>query len=162
LIEARYDKHRILEAYVNEIFLGQQGGQAVHGFAAASEFYFGRELNTLRVPDVALLVGLVQGPSWLDPRRNPERALARRNLVLQMFVDTNLISEDEYARAKAAPLGVTETAGLPRNRFPAFLDLVRAQLTRDYDDAALRGAGLSVLTTLAPSTQMLAERALVE
>ena len=162
LIEARYDKTRILEAYVNEIFLGQQGGQAVHGFAAASEFYFGRALDTLRVPDVALLVGLVQGPSYYDPRRYPERALARRNLVLQMFLETNLIDEGEHARAKAAPLGVTEGAGLPRNRFPAFLDLVRGQLTRDYDDAALRGAGLSVLTTLAPSTQMLAERALIE
>lgn len=160
LIEARYDKQRILEAYVNEIFLGQQGGQAVHGFAAASEFYFGRELNTLRAPDVALLVGLVQGASYYDPRRNPERALGRRNLVLQQFFDTGLIDEDELARGKTSPLGIAETPGLPRNRFPAFLDLVRAQLKRDYDDDALRGAGLSVLTTLAPSTQLAAEAAL--
>ncbi|UXI67521.1 penicillin-binding protein 1B [Tahibacter amnicola] len=159
IIEARYDKQRILEAYVNEIFLGQQGGQAVHGFAAASEFYFGRELNTLRAHDVALLVGLVQGPSYYDPRRYPERALGRRNLVLQMFYDTGLLNEDELARAKAAPLGVAEGAGLARNRFPAFLDLVRAQLKREYDDKALRGAGLTVLTSLAPSTQMLAEKA---
>ncbi|WP_386066697.1 transglycosylase domain-containing protein [Tahibacter sp. UC22_41] len=162
LIEARYDKHRILEAYVNEIFLGQQGGQAVHGFAAASEFYFGRELGTLRAPDVALLVGLVQGPSYYDPRRAPERALARRNLVLQQFFDTGLIDADELARGKAGPLGISETPGLPRNRFPAFLDLVRTQLKRDYDDAALRGAGLSVLTTLVPSTQLAAEKALRE
>jgi penicillin-binding protein 1B len=162
LIEARYDKQRILEAYVNEIFLGQQGGQAVHGFAAASEFYFGRELNTLMAPDVALLVGLVQGPSYYDPRRVPERALARRNLVLQQFFDTGLLDADELARAKASPLGIAETPGLPRNRFPAFLDLVRAQLKRDYDDAALRGAGLSVLTTLVPSAQMAAEKALKE
>lgn len=160
LIEARYDKQRILEAYVNEIFLGQQGGQAVHGFAAASEFYFGRELNTLRAPEVALLIGLVQGPSYYDPRRWPERALNRRNLVLQQFFDTGLIDADELARAKASPLGTAETPGLPRNRFPAFLDLVRGQLKRDYDDAALRGAGLSVLTTLVPSTQMAAEQAL--
>jgi penicillin-binding protein 1B len=162
IIEARYDKQRILEAYVNEIFLGQQGGQAVHGFAAASEFYFGRELNTLQPPDVALLVGLVQGPSFYDPRRSPQRALARRNLVLSQFHDTGLIDDDEFARAKAAPLGVGETPGLPRNRFPAFLDLVRAQVKRDYDDAALRGAGLAVMTTLAPSSQLLAERALTK
>lgn len=160
LIEARYDKHRILEAYVNEIFLGQQGGQAVHGFAAASEFYFGRELGTLRPPDVALLIGLVQGPSYYDPRRYPERAQARRNLVLQQFADTGLLDADELARAKASPLGISESPGLPRNRFPAFIDLVRAQLKRDYDDTALRGAGLSVLTTLAPSTQLAAEKAL--
>ncbi|MEO8670434.1 MAG: penicillin-binding protein 1B [Tahibacter sp.] len=162
IIEARYDKQRILEAYINEIFLGQQGGQAVHGFAAASEFYFGRELNTLRAPDVALLVGLVQGPSYYDPRRYPERALSRRNLVLQQFNETGLIDPDEYARARATPLTISETPGLPRNRFPGFLDLVRVQLTRDYDDAALRGAGLIVLTTLAPATQMLAERAMDE
>jgi penicillin-binding protein 1B len=162
LIEARYDKQRILEAYVNEIFLGQQGGQAVHGFAAASEFYFGRELNTLRAHDVALLVGLVQGPSYYDPRRYPARALARRNLVLQQFLDTGLIDEDELARAKAAPLGLSDQPGLPRNRFPAFLDLVREQLRAEYDDAALRGAGLGVLTSLAPSTQILAERAMTD
>ncbi len=162
LIEARYDKYRILEAYINEIFLGQQGGQAVHGFAAASEFYFGRELGTLRAPDIALLIGLVQGPSYYDPRRSPERAQARRNLVLQQFFDTSLIDADELARAKASPLGISETPGLPRNRFPAFIDLVRTQLKRDYDDAALRGAGLSVLTTLVPSAQLSAEKALQE
>jgi penicillin-binding protein 1B len=162
IIEARYDKQRILEAYVNEIFLGQQGGQAVHGFAAASDFYFARELDTLQPADVALLVGLVQGPSLYDPRRSPQRALARRNLVLQQFHDTGLLDDDELARAHAAPLGIAETPGLPRNRFPAFLDLVREQLKHEYDDAALRGAGLSVMTTLAPSSQVLAERALVK
>ena len=160
LIEARYDKRRILDAYVNEVFLGQQGGQAVHGFAAAGEFYFGRELASLQPADIALLVGLVQGPSYYDPRRAPQRALARRNLVLQQFRDTGLIDEDELARARAQPLGIAETPGLPRDRYPAFLDLVRAQLARDYDDAALRGAGLTVMTTLAPSSQALAERAL--
>ena len=71
IIEARYDKKRILEAYVNEVFLGQQGAQAVHGFAAASEFYFGRDLRSLGAADIALLVGMVQGPSLYDPRRNP-------------------------------------------------------------------------------------------
>ncbi len=162
IIEARYDKQRILEAYVNEVFLGQQGSQAVHGFAAASEFYFGRALNTLQPPDVALLVGLVQGPSLYDPRRYPERALVRRNLVLRQFLETGLLGQDEYDRARAAPLGVADTPGLPRNRYPAFLDLVRQQLQSDYDAAALQGAGLSVMTTLAPASQIYAERALAE
>ena len=83
LIEAHYSKGRILQAYVNEVFLGQRGNQAVHGFAAASEFYFGRRLQTLRPQEIALLVALVRGPSYYDPRRYPQRALKRRNLVLQ-------------------------------------------------------------------------------
>jgi penicillin-binding protein 1B len=159
LIEARYDKKRILEAYVNEIFLGQQGGQAVHGFAAASEFYFGRDVRTLGAADIALLVGMVQGPSLYDPRRNPERALARRNLVLGMFRSTGLLDDASHAAAVKQPIGTATKATLPRDRYPAFLDLVRRQLKQDYPDAELNSAGLAIHTTLAPSAQTLAEDA---
>lgn len=159
LIEARYDKRAILEAYVNEIFLGQQGGQAVHGFAAASEFYFGRDVRTLGAADIALLVGMVQGPSLYDPRRNPERALARRNLVLGMFRSTGLLDEASYASAVKQPIGTATKATLPRDRYPAFLDLVRRQLKQDYPDTELNSAGLAIHTTLAPSAQALAEDA---
>ena len=159
LIEARYDKSRILEAYLNEVFLGQQGGQAVHGFAAASEFYFGRELRALGPAEIALLVGLVQGPSLYDPRRNPERALARRNLVLTQFRDTGLIDAATHAQAVKQPLGTAARASLPRDRYPAFLELVRRQLRQDYPDTELDSAGLAIHTTLAPSTQALAEDA---
>ncbi|HET6545120.1 MAG TPA: penicillin-binding protein 1B [Rhodanobacteraceae bacterium] len=160
LIEARYDKRRILDAYVNEVFLGQQGAQAVHGFAAASDFYFGRNLRTLGPADIALLIGLVRGPSWYDPRRNPQRALDRRNVVLGEFFATGLIDAQTLSAARAQPLGVTAAGALPRDRFPAFLDLVRAELERDYPDAELNSAGLAIHTTLAPSTQLLAEDAL--
>jgi penicillin-binding protein 1B len=160
LIEFRYDKRRILEAYVNEIFLGQQGGQAVHGFAAASEFYFGREVEALGPADIALLVGLVQGPSYYDPRRSSKRALERRNLVLQQFFDTGLIDAKALTRARAEPLGISARGALPRNRFPAFLDLVRQQLQRDFADYELDAAGLTIHTTLAPSAQLQAEAAL--
>ena len=162
LIEARYDKRRILEAYMNEVFLGQQGSQAVHGFEAAAEFYFGREPRDLGVADIALLVGLVQGPSLYDPRRHPDLALARRARVLNEFYETGLLDEATFKSAQAAPLGVPETPGLPHNTAPAFLDLVRAQLQRDYSAGDLQRAGLSIYTTLAPSTQMLAEHALAQ
>lgn len=162
LIEAHYDKGRILDAYVNEVFLGQQGGQAVHGFAAASEFYFGRELDRLGPADIALLVGLVQGPSWYDPRRYPDRARARRNLVLAQFRATGLIDDAAFAAARAQPLGVTPAGALPRDRFPAFLDLVRRQLASDYPGNELAAAGLSIHTTLAPSAQILGERAVAQ
>ncbi len=160
LIEARYDKHRILETYCNEVFLGQQGGQAVHGFAAGAEFFFGRDAKDLRPAEVALLVGMVQGPSLYDPRRHPDYALTRRNVVLGLFYETGLIDQATYTAARAAPLGVSDTPGLPHNRYPAFLDLVRLQLTHDYPDAELQRAGLVVYTTLAPSTQAFAEAAL--
>ena len=127
IIEARYGKERILDAYINEVFLGQEGGQAVHGFAAASEFYFGRDLRGLGPADIALLVGMVQGPSYYDPRRNPDRALGRRNVVLGQFHDTGLIDDATYAvrgQAAAGHRGERDAAarsfsGVSRSRAPA-------------------------------------------
>jgi penicillin-binding protein 1B len=159
LIEARQDKGRILELYLNDVFMGQQGGQAVHGMAAASEFYFARNLERAGTADIALLVGLIQGPSWLNPRRHPERAKARRDLVLRHFAETGLISEAQRRQAAAQPLGVTAQPGLARNRHPAFLDMVRAQLGRGLDAAQLGSEGLAIHTTLAPSAQSAAEAA---
>jgi penicillin-binding protein 1B len=162
VIEARFDKRVILEAYLNQVYLGQLGGQAVHGVAAASEFWFGRELDQLGAAEIALLVGLIQGPSYHDPRRQPERARARRDLVLRQMHDTGLIDAKQLAQELKRPLGVVAAASLSRNRYPAFMDLVRIQLERAYPADALRGAGLSVLTTLAPSAQGYAERAVRE
>ena len=159
IIEARFDKSRILESYLNQVYLGQQGKQSIHGMAAGAEFWFGRELSALRTEHIALLIGIIQGPSHWDPRRFPERALIRRAVVLDVFLKTGLIDAQEATRAKAAPLGVSNRPGVARNRTPAFLDLVRRQLARDYPADALRGAGLSVMTTLAPSVQQLSERA---
>jgi penicillin-binding protein 1B len=160
IIEARYDKKRILEAYINEVFLGQQGAQAVHGFAAASEFYFGHDLHGLGAADIALLVGMVQGPSLYDPRRNPDGALARRNVVLGVFRDTGLIDDATSASAIKQPIGTAANATLPRDRYPAFLELVRRQLKQDYPDTELNSAGLAIHTTLAPSVQALGEDAI--
>ncbi|WP_425605264.1 penicillin-binding protein 1B [Fulvimonas yonginensis] len=159
LIEAHYSKDRILEAYINEVFLGQQGSQAVHGFAAGAEFYFGRRLEDLRPQEIALLVGMVKGPSYYDPRRFPERALARRNLVLKEFYDTGLLDANQVNAAQAAPLDIAPNAQLPHNRFPAFMDLVRAQITSDFDDETLSKGNLSIFTTLDPAAQLYAEQA---
>ncbi|WP_089980202.1 penicillin-binding protein 1B [Luteibacter sp. UNCMF331Sha3.1] len=161
LMEAHYSKGRILEAYVNEVFLGQQGSQAVHGFAAGGEFFFGRRLEDLRPQEIALLVGLVKGPSYYDPRRYPDRALARRNLVLQQFHDTGLLDDAQTKAAQASPLGIAANAQLPHNRFPAFMQLVRSQITADFDEAALRDGSLSIFTTLDPSAQLYTEQAIV-
>jgi len=159
LLEMHYSKTRILEAYINQVFLGQQGSQAVHGFAAASEFYFGRRLEDLRPQEVAMLVGLVKGPSLYDPRRFPDRALSRRNLVLQQFADTGLLTSAQAQAAQGTPLGIVNNGQLPHDRFPAFMQLVRAQITNDFDEDTLRQGNLSIFTTLDPAAQLYAEQA---
>lgn len=160
LLEARYDKRTILEAYLNQVDLGQNGAQSIRGVAAASEFWFGKDLKDLSTEQIALMIGMVKGPSWYNPRRNPARALERRNLVLRQMLDTRLIDEKAYHRAVAAPLGVTASAGTPNaNRFPAYVDLVRKQLARDYPADQLSGAGLSVMTGMSPAAQGYAEGA---
>ena len=160
IMEARYDKRTILEAYLNQVYLGQRGGQAVHGVASGAEFWFGRDLNSLTTEQVALLIGLVKGPSYYDPRRSPERALDRRNFVLGKLRESELIDDAAYKRALAAPLGVPGQPGLvAANRFPAYVDLVRRQLAHDYPENVLQGAGMSVLTGMSPSAQAYAEGA---
>ncbi|TWG89501.1 penicillin-binding protein 1B [Luteimonas sp. J16] len=162
LMEARYDKGTILEAYLNQVYLGQRGAQAIHGVAAGAEFWFGRRLEDLETEHVALLVGMVRGPSYYDPRKHPERAKARRDFVLANMLQTGLIDQAEHDRALKAPLGITRTPGsIAANRFPAYVDLVRRQLARDYPADALQGAGLSVMTAMSPSAQAYAEAAVV-
>ena len=87
LLELHYDKREILEAYMNEVFLGQDGQRAVHGFGLASQYFFSQPVSELKLEQVALLVGMVKGPTYFNPRRNPERALARRNLVLDLLAE---------------------------------------------------------------------------
>jgi penicillin-binding protein 1B len=162
IIEARFDKKRILEAYLNQAYLGQQGQQSVHGIAAGSEFWFGRDLNSLRTEDMALLIGIIQGPAYWDPRKHPERAFIRRATVLNVWQELGLITKAEADRAKATPLGISAKPGVAKNRNPAFMDLVRRQLARDYPADALKGAGMTVHTSLAPSVQMLSEKAVID
>jgi penicillin-binding protein 1B len=159
LIEARYDKKTILEAYFNQVYLGQQGAQAIHGVAAASEFWFGRDLRDLSTEQIALMIGMVRGPSAYDPRRHPDLAKDRRNFALARMHESGLINDAELARAKDAPLGVTKTPLNIANRFPAYVDIVRRQLARDYPAESLQGAGLVVLSAMSPSAQAYAEGA---
>jgi len=160
LIEARYDKRTILEAYFNQVYLGQRGAQAIHGVAAASEFWFGRDLRDLSTEQIALMIGIVKGPSAYDPRRNPGRAKERRDFALTRMHEADLIDDAEHQRALKAPLGITKSPGsIAANRFPAYVDLVRRQLARDFPADALQGAGLSVMTGMSPAAQAYAEGA---
>lgn len=160
LLEAHYDKAEILQAYLNEVFLGQQGAYAVHGFGRASEFYFDQPLQQLQAHEVALLVGMVKGASYYNPRRNPERATQRRNQVLADFAETGLLTPAEAKAAAARGLGVTPSPRTRGTRYLSFVDLVRRQLAQVYHEDDLRTEGLRIFTTLAPSEQEKAQQAL--
>ena len=162
ILEIRYPKESILEAYINEIYLGQEGRRAIHGFGLASRFYFGRRLDELNLGESALLIGMVRGASLYNPRRSPKRAVARRALVLDVMAEQGIVDPAEAERAKATPLGILPRAPKGRSAHPAFVDLVRAQLARDYHDADLRSEGLQIFTTLEPLAQRRAEEALTD
>ena len=123
-LEAHFSKEDILVAYLNEVYLGQDGERAIHGFGLGSEYYFAKPLAELDVGELALLIGLVKGPSYYDPRKHADRARARRNLVLQELVDAHLIDSATAKRAAAESLGLRPPggwlrAGLSRSRPPA-------------------------------------------
>ena len=148
LLESHYSKSEILTAYVNEIYLGQHGARSIHGFGTAAEYYFGRPLNELRNDQLALLVALVRGASYYNPRRHPDRARKRRDLVLDSMVEQGYLSSDAAKTAKARSLNVAAKPTWTNARYPAFLDLVRRQLLRDYKMEDLRNEGLKIFTTL--------------
>lgn len=158
LLEAHYSKQEILEAYLNEIYLGQDGSSSVHGFGLASEFYFGRSVKDLSLDQVALLVALVRGPSEYDPRRYPNRALQRRNLVLTEMLAQNVINKAQTDTAQAAPLGVIPSTHRSINRYPAFLDAVKRQLRQDYREDDLTSEGLRIFTTFDTQLQEILEK----
>ncbi len=156
LLELHFSKDAILEAYMNEVFLVQDGPRAVHGFGLASRFFFNRSVSELGLHQQALLVAMVIGPSLYNPLRNPERATERRNTVLAVMYREGVISDVEYEVARAMPLQVSRQ---PRvmNSYPAFLDLVRRQLGSEYRQEDLGSLGLGIFTSFDPLLQRQAE-----
>ncbi len=159
LLEMHYSKSEILEAYVNEVYLGRSGSREIHGFGLASQHYFRQPLHELNAQEVALLVGLVKGASYYNPWRNPERAKTRRNLVLTVMHNEGLIDDKQFKAAQVAPLGLAAETDVSLINYPAFVDLVKRQLKQDYQDDDLRKEGLRIFTTIAPMVQRLAEKA---
>lgn len=160
LLEAHYDKDEILEAYINEVYLGQSGNRAIHGFGLASLFYFGRPLKELRTSELALLAALVKGASYYNPFRSPERAKRRRDLVLDQMLKLGYLDNAAASAAIKSPLGVTRKGTLSSTEHPAYLDYVRLQLRRDYREDDLRRAGLHIITALDPRIQSIVEMSL--
>ena len=157
LLEIHYDKEQILETYLNEVYLGQDVERAIHGFGLASDFYFGKPLSELDVDQMAVLIGMVKGASYYNPVRNPQHATERRNIVLDTVQSHDLISANEARHLKTRKLVVTSRN--KRALYPAFVNLVQRQLTRDYDAEDLKSEGLRIFTTLDPFVQHVTEQA---
>jgi len=162
LLEWHYEKDEILEAYLNEVYLGQDGRRAIHGFGLAAQFYFDEPLETLDAQQIALLVGLVKGASYYDPRRFPERASKRRNLVITVQSQSALINAKQLAKYITSPLGVSKDKPHGVSRYPAFIDLVKRQLHEDYQPEDLHTAGLRLYTTLDPLVQYETEQSILK
>ena len=150
-LERRYSKEEILQAFVNEVFFAQDKSRAIHGFGLASLYFFDKPVQELQTHESALLVALLKGPTWYNPLRHQERALERRNLVLRIMHRENLLSADELASATSQPLGINRTSGISQQ--PAYLDLVKQQLTRDYSTEDLHRNGLNIFTNFDPVAQ---------
>lgn len=153
LLDLHYDKDRILESYMNEVYLGQDGPRAIHGLALASRYYFSTPLAQLSLPQQALLIGMIKGPSYYNPLRNPNNALQRRNLVLDVMSDEGVISREEALKAKSMPLGLSGRSVSGSDTYPAYLDLVRRQLSLEYREEDLTSLGLSIFTSFDPLLQ---------
>jgi len=152
LIDFRYSKDEILESYFNEVYLGQNGSNAVHGIGLASYFYFGRPVSDLSVEQVALLVAVIKGPSYYDPWRHQQRALNRRDLVLRILAEEGELSSEAYQLAVQQPLGLSERGSMGYQKTPGFVSLVKREL-RQYASDWRNYNGVKVFTTLDPLSQ---------
>ena len=157
-LEQRFSKKQIFELYANQVDMGQRGSFTITGFGEAAQAYFGKDLKDITLPEAALLAGLVQRPSFLSPYRHPDRALDRRNLVLEAMVDTGSITRAQADQAKATPLKLAPQ-NVEASDAPYFVDLIREQLVGKFSEDDLNSDGMRIYTTLDPSLQQAAAQA---
>lgn len=165
----RYSKDQILEAYMNEIYLGQNGNAGIYGFGLASYFYFGVPVSELNLEQMALLVGLIKGPSYYDPWRYPERAMERRNTVLGVLRNRGHISQERFNELAAKPVAVIPRGKMTYRKTPAFMGLVKTEIGYRFKEEEertgkdfLSGNGIKIFTSLDPQAQIAAEKAVTE
>ena len=161
LMNYKYSKDKLLETYLNEVYLAQNGKTGIYGIGLASDYYFARPINELRIEQIALLVAIIKGPSYYNPRRNPERALSRRDLVLRLMVENNLITAADYRYAVQDPLNLGDKHALNRRANPAFISLLHRELERKVPLAVRKSSGLHIFTSIDPLAQQYAESAVV-
>ncbi len=162
IIDFRYSKEDILEAYLNEVYMGQDKSRAVHGMGLASQFYFGRPVGELTAAQQAFLIGAIKGPSYYNPWRYPDRSQERRDLVLRLLMDSGVLTTEEYKIAVESPLGLRNANKPVHQKLPAFYALVKQELNDRYGDALLKQSGVKIYTTLDPMAQEAAEIAVTK
>lgn len=151
-LEMRLSKFEILEAYINQVYVAQDGSRAIHGFGLASQYLFNKPIEQLSLADSALLIAMMKGPSYYNPVHHPERALSRRNTVLDLMVKEKLILASQADEAKQQGLHISQRQSLAAS-YPAYLDVVRQQLLRDYSQQQLNTEGLRIFTHMDPQWQ---------
>ncbi|KHT38562.1 penicillin-binding protein 1B [Vibrio sinaloensis] len=161
ILDYRYSKDRILEAYLNEVYLGQSRGEAIHGFGLASRLYFGQPIQELRIDQLALLVGMVKGPSYYNPVRFPERAKERRDLVLRLMMQQGILSANQFEMAADRPLDIQDNPRIA-SRQPAYFQQLKIELNQKVGDAFQSDVGLRVFTSLDPVSQQELEAAIAK
>lgn len=162
VLDYRYSKDQILEAYLNEISLGQFKANPVHGLGLGSKLYFGKPLAELRPHEYALLIAIIKGPSHYDPRRYPQRAEDRRDLILGMMRDHGLLDQAQWFAATSQPLDVIPLGEHLKGRFPAYIDKVRQELRELVKDKTQLQNGIRVFTYFDPMAQQAAEQAVLD
>ncbi len=157
-MEQKFSKQQIFEFYANRVDLGQRGSFTISGFAQAAQAYFNKDLKDLSPAEAALIAGIIQAPSYLSPYRHPERALERRNLVLDSMVDTHAITQADAEKAKATPLKLAPP-NVEASDAPYFVDLLRETLISKLDERQMNDQGYRIYTTLDPELQRAAAAA---
>ena len=162
LIEFHYSKEEILLAYINDVFLAQSGRRAIHGFGMGAQHFFGTSIKNLDKDQIALLVGMLKGPSLYNPRRNPQNATKRRNLVLSILNKSQKLSDTEFEQLKIKELGTAPPNYRTETKYPAFHDLVRIELQENFNEKDLRTKGLAIETNVDPILQASLEDSIVK
>jgi penicillin-binding protein 1B len=160
-LENRFNKQQIFQIYANEIPLGQQGSFAINGFGQAAQTYFGKDVKQLDLAQCAMLAGMIQHPSFLNPYRHPDRVILRRSMVLDAMVSAGKITKEESIEAKAEPLNLTPI-NIDAGEAPYFVDLVRDRLGQHMGEADFNHSGLRIYTSLDPDLQRLASDAVAQ
>jgi penicillin-binding protein 1B len=160
-LEERFSKKRIFELYANQVYMGQRGSFSITGFGEASRAYFNKDIQNLTLPEAALLAAIIQRPNYLSPYKSPERALERRNLVLEGMFEMGSITREDADRAKAAPLKLAPL-NVEASDAPYFVDLVKDNLLAKYSERDLNENAYRIFTTLDPDLQRAAAEAVAE
>lgn len=159
IIEVRYSKDQLLEAYINEVYLGQHYANGIYGFGLAAKFYFGKTLAELSSGQMALLVAQVKGPSYYDPWRHPERAKQRRDLILRLMFEQNLLSVKEFEQTLTSSLSIRKNRRFKADKYPAFLQLVKRELNQHLSTYQQK-MGIRVFTGFSHVSQQLLEESI--